>query len=111
MNPAEFLLGDLYHLYDAALGSTTAWVLGHLTLIAIVLFSIWLIRNWSDVANGLDLRLSTVKRYVAILVIIGLTYFMYTDTLGFPFIGAFSMSLVTTLFLAWCYDTMEGQPA
>ena len=83
INLAEPLLGGLYTLFVDALGSTAAWWIGHLTLIASIAFVYWVITNWQEISYGLDLN---GTRMVAYLVLIGATIAQVTvsNILQFP---------------------------
>ena len=107
----EPILGGVYDLYVNALGSTVAWWLGHLTIIAIIALAYWVITNWNDVTNGLGI---TGSRVSAGLVIIGLTvgqFVLYQDYLGFPASGAFLTALGTSAYLWWQWYQLEPQTA
>ena len=110
-NLGEPILGGVYDLYVNALGSTVAWWLGHLTIIAIIALAYWVITNWNDVTNGLGI---TGSRVSAGLVIIGLTvgqFVLYPDYLGFPASGAFLTALGTSAYLWWQWYQLEPQTA
>ena len=67
---AEPLLGGLYTLFVDALGSSAAWWIGHITLIASSCIVYWVITNWKEISYGFEL---TGTRFVAYLVLIGMT--------------------------------------
>ena len=107
LNVACELLGPLYELYVAALGDTAAWVLGHLTLLAIVVMVAWLLKNRNEVITGLDLRPRTIG---GIIIIIGLfigTTLIFTRSLGFPLVGSLLTSFSSVAFVFWCYRWLE----
>ena len=110
-NLAEPILGGVYDLYIDALGSTAAWWLGHLTIVAIIALAYWVITNWSEVSNGLGI---TGTRVSAWLVLLGLTvgqFMLYRDYLGFPSSGAFITALGTSAYLWWQWYQLEPQTA
>ena len=111
LNLGESLLGGVYDLYVDALGSTVAWWLGHITIVAILALVYWVITNWNDVSNGLGITGTRVSAY---LVLIGLTvgqYVLYRDQFGFPSSGAFLTALVTSAYLWWQWYQLEPQKA
>ena len=110
-NLAEPILGGVYDLYIDALGSTAAWWLGHLTIVAIIVLAYWVITNWNEVSNGLGI---TGTRVSAWLVLLGLTvgqFMLYRDYLGFPSSGAFITALGTSAYLWWQWYQLEPQTA
>jgi len=110
-NLAEPILGGVYDLYIDALGSTAAWWLGHLTIVAIIALAYWVITNWNEVSNGLGI---TGTRVSAWLVLLGLTvgqFMLYRDYLGFPSSGAFITALGTSAYLWWQWYQLEPQTA
>jgi len=111
LNLGESLLGGVYDLYVDALGSTVAWWLGHITIVAIIGLAYWVITNWNDVSNGLGI---TGTRVSAWLVILGFTvgqFILYRDQLGFPSSGAFLTALATSAYLWWQWYQLEPQKA
>ena len=111
LNLGESLLGGVYDLYVDALGSTVAWWLGHITIVAILALVYWVITNWNDVSNGLGITGTRVSAY---LVLIGLTvgqYVLYRDQFGFPSSGAFLTALATSAYLWWQWYQLEPQKA
>ena len=111
LNLGESLLGGVYDLYVDALGSTVAWWLGHITIIAILALAYWVITNWNDVSNGLGI---TGTRIAAWLVILGFTaaqFILYRDQLGFPSAGAFITAFATSAYLWWHWYQLEPQKA
>ena len=111
LNLGESLLGGVYDIYVDALGSTVAWWLGHITIVAIIGLAYWVITNWNDVSNGLGI---TGTRVSAWLVILGFTvgqFILYRDQLGFPSSGAFLTSLATSAYLWWQWYQLEPQKA
>ena len=110
-NLAEPILGGVYDLYIDALGSTAAWWLGHLTIVAIIALIYWVITNWNEVSSGLGI---TGTRVSAWLVLLGLTvgqFMLYRDYLGFPSSGAFITALGTSAYLWWQWYQLEPQTA
>ena len=110
-NLAEPILGGVYDLYIDALGSTAAWWLGHLTIVAIIALVYWVITNWNEVSSGLGI---TGTRVSAWLVLLGLTvgqFMLYRDYLGFPSSGAFITALGTSAYLWWQWYQLEPQTA
>jgi hypothetical protein len=108
---ADSLLGPLYSLYEGALGSTGAWVLGHLTLVGFLALVGWAVSNRDEIISGLDIRPRTVGSLVGLTLVTGLLFFFFSDTLGYPFIGAITVAASSMGFLLWCYVTLEGEPA
>ena len=111
LNLGESLLGGVYDLYVDALGSTVAWWLGHITIVAILALVYWVITNWNDVSNGLGITGTRVSAY---LVLIGLTvgqYVLYRGQFGFPSSGAFLTALATSAYLWWQWYQLEPQKA
>jgi len=111
LNLGESLLGGVYDLYVDALGSTVAWWLGHITIVAIIGLAYWVITNWNDVSSGLGI---TGTRVTAWLVILGFTagqFLFYRDQLGFPTSGAFITALSTSAYLWWQWYQLEPQKA
>ena len=110
-NLAEPILGGVYDLYIDALGSTAAWWLGHLTIVAIIVLAYWVITNWNEVSNGLGITGTRVRAW---LVLLGLTvgqFMLYRDYLGFPSSGAFITALGTSAYLWWQWYQLEPQTA
>ena len=111
LNLGEPILGGIYDLYVGALGSTVAWWLGHLTIIATLALAYWVITNWNDITSGLGI---TGSRVSAWLVIIGITvgqFMLYRDYFGFPASGAFITALVTSAYLWWQWYQLEPHTA
>ena len=95
LNLGEPILGGIYDIYVDALGSTVAWWLGHLTIVATLALAYWVITNWNDITSGLGI---TGSRVSAWLVIIGITvgqFMLYRDYFGFPASVAFITALGT----------------
>ena len=111
LNLGESLLGGVYDLYVDALGSTVAWWLGNLTIVAILALAYWVITNWNDVSSGLGI---SGMRVTAWLVILGFTagqFVFYRDQFGFPTSGAFLTALSISAYLWWQWYQLEPQKA
>ena len=111
LNLGESLLGGVYDLYVDALGSTVAWWLGHITVVATLALVYWVITNWNDVSSGLGI---TSTRVSAWLVILGFTvgqFILYRDQFGFPSSGAFLTALGVSAYLWWQWYQLEPQKA
>ena len=111
LNLGEPILGGIYDLYVDALGSTVAWWLGHLTIVATLALAYWVITNWNDITSGLGI---TGSRVSAWLVIIGITvgqFMLYRDYFGFPSSGAFITALGTSAYLWWQWYQLEPHTA
>ncbi|MDP6906083.1 MAG: hypothetical protein QF440_01540 [Candidatus Thalassarchaeaceae archaeon] len=111
VNIARPLLGDLYSLYCSALGSTAAWWTGHLTVVAIIAFFSWTIRNWTDIAEGFNLNGMRIWSWI---VFIGMTLgqmILYMEGFNFPLNGAFLTALATSAFIWWSWYTLEPTKA
>ena len=111
LNLGESLLGGVYDLYVDALGSTVAWWLGNLTIVAIIALAYWVITNWNDVSSGLGI---SGMRVTAWLVILGFTagqFVFYRDQFGFPTSGAFLTALSISAYLWWQWYQLEPQKA
>jgi len=108
---AEPVLGSLYDLYVDALGSTAAWWLGHITIIASISFLYWAITNWSEVSYGLGITGSRVSAWLALIALIGAQFILYRDQFGFPAIGAALTSIGTSLYIWWQWYQLEPQKA
>mgnify|MGYP001201796308 FL=1 len=109
INLAEPLLGGLYTLYSNALGSTAAWWLGHVTLIAGVALVYWVIANWEGVSYGFGLN---GTRLIAYLVLIGATIgqvMVYQQFFAFPASGAFITAGATSAYIWWQWYQLEPQ--
>tara|TARA_B100000214_G_scaffold155974_1_gene111846 strand:+ start:2795 stop:3169 length:375 start_codon:yes stop_codon:yes gene_type:complete len=109
INLAEPLLGGLYTLFVDALGSTVAWWLGHITLVATIAFVYWVITNWQEVSYGLGLN---GTRLVAFLVLIGATFaqvLVYQAYFNFPTSGAFITAGATSAYIWWQWYQLEPQ--
>jgi hypothetical protein len=111
MNPAASLLGPLYSLYEGALGSSAAWLLGQLTLVALLALGWWAVSNRNDIISGLDLRPRTIGSLAVLALFTGLLFIFFADTLGYPFEGAILVAASSTGLLYWCFVTLEGEPA
>ena len=111
LNLGESLLGGVYDLYVDALGSTVAWWLGHITIVALLALAYWAITNWNNVSSGLGI---TGMRVTAWLIILGFTagqFVLYRDQFGFPTSGAFLTALSTSAYLWWQWYQLEPQKA
>jgi hypothetical protein len=111
INIAEFVLDDVYELFEAALGSAAAWWVGHLTLIGLTAALFWALRNWEDLAYGFEI--SGMKVW-SMLVVVGLfvgQHWMYQSMFGFPGSGAFLTSLMVTGYLVWQWYQLEPAKA
>ena len=111
INLAEPLLGGLYTLYGDALGSTMAWGIGHITLVAVIALGYWVITNWSEISYGLEL---SGTRFAAYLVLIGITvgqFMLYQEYFSFPASGAFITAGATSAYIWWQWYQMEPQKA
>tara|TARA_Y100000589_G_scaffold17862_2_gene14807 strand:- start:2123 stop:2497 length:375 start_codon:yes stop_codon:yes gene_type:complete len=109
INLAEPLLGGLYTLFVDALGSTVAWWLGHITLVATIAFVYWVITNWQEVSYGLGLN---GTRLVAFLVLIGATFaqvLVYQAYFNFPTTGACITAGATSAYIWWQWYQLEPQ--
>ena len=106
---AEPLLGGLYTVFVGALGSTAAWWVGHITLIAGVALVYWVITNWKEIMYGFDLN---GTRVVAFLVLIGMTIgqvVVYQTLFSFPTSGAFITAGATSAYIWWQWYQLEPQ--
>ena len=109
INLAEPLLGGLYTLFVDALGSTAAWWIGHLTLVATIALVYWVITNWQEVSYGLDLN---GTRLAAYLVLIGATIaqvVVYQEYFNFPTSGAYITAGATSAYIWWQWYQLEPQ--
>ena len=109
INLAELLLGGLYTLFVDALGSTAAWWIGHLTLVATIALVYWVITNWQEVSYGLDLN---GTRLAAYLVLIGATIaqvVVYQEYFNFPTSGAYITAGATSAYIWWQWYQLEPQ--
>ena len=110
MNPAQSLLGPLYTLYVSALGQTVGMIVGYVTLVGITALVWWMLANRNEVISGLDLRVATIGNMLFLILLGAILYAVMSDTFGFPFIGAISMTLTSVLFIHWCMTNFEGEP-
>ena len=110
-NLAEPILGGVYDLYIDALGSTTAWWLGHLTIVATIALAYWVVTNWNDVSSGLGITGTRVSAWLTILALTAGQYVLYSDYFGFPPSGAFLTALCTSAYLWWQWYQLEPQTA
>ncbi len=111
VNIARPILGELYSLYCGALGSTMAWWLGHLTLIAIIALVSWVAMNWQDIAYGLEINGMRIWTWIVFTgLLIGQTMF-YMQSFSFPLVGAFITSLMVTAYLWWSWYSLEPTKA
>ncbi len=108
---AEPVLGSLYDLYVDALGSTAAWWLGHITIIATISFLYWTISNWNEVTYGLGITGTRVAAWLALLAFIGGQIILYQDYFGFPMVGAVLTAVSTGLYIWWQWYQLEPQKA
>ena len=111
LNLGESLLGGVYDLYVDALGSTVAWWVGHITVVAALALAYWIITNWNAVSSGLGIKRTRVTAW---LVILGLTvgqYVLYQNQFGFPSSGAFLTALGVSAYLWWQWYQLEPQKA
>jgi|TARA_B100001540_G_C15752534_1_gene617693 hypothetical protein len=109
INLAEPLLGGLYTLFADALGSTVAWWVGHITLVAGIALLYWTITNWEELSYGLGLN---GTRLVAYLVLIGATVgqmMVYQEYFAFPTSGAFITAGATSAYIWWQWYQLEPQ--
>ena len=106
---AEPLLGGLYALFVDALGSSAAWWVGHITLVAGVALIYWGITNWKEISYGFEL---TGTRVVAYLVLIGMTIvqvMVYQEYFQFPLVGASITAGATSAYIWWQWYQIEPQ--
>ena len=108
---AEPVLGSLYDLYVDALGSTAAWWLGHITIIATISFSYWAISNWNEVTYGLGITGTRVSAWLALIALIGGQIIFYQNYFGFPMVGAVLTAVSTGLYIWWQWYQLEPQKA
>ena len=111
LNLGESLLGGVYDLYVDALGSTVAWWLGHITIIAVLALAYWVITNWNDISGGLGITGTRVSAYLVILAFTAGQFVLYRDQFGFPTSGAFLTALATSAYLWWQWYQLEPQKA
>ena len=111
LNLGESLLGGVYDLYVDALGSTVAWWLGHITIIATLALAYWVITNWNVISGGLGITGTRVSAYLAILAFTAGQFVLYRDQFGFPTSGAFLTALATSAYLWWQWYQLEPQKA
>ena len=111
LNLGESLLGGVYNLYVDALGSTVAWWLGHLTIVATIALMYWVVTNWNDVSSGMDITGTRVSAWLTILALTVGQYVLYSNYFGFPPVGAFLTALGTSAYLWWQWYQLEPQKA
>jgi hypothetical protein len=110
MNPAASLLGPLYNLYVAALGPTVGMIVGYATLVGIFALVWWCLANRNEVISGLDLRFATIGNMILLSLLTIVLFVVMSSTFGFPFIGALTMAVSSTIFFHWCMTNFEGKP-
>ncbi len=109
INLAESILGGLYTLFADALGSTVAWWVGHIALVASIALLYWVIINWKEISYGLDLN---GTRLVAYIILIGATIgqaMIYQEYFAFPSSGAFITAGATSAYIWWQWYQLEPQ--
>ncbi len=109
INLAEPVLGGLYSLFVDALGATTAWWVGHTTLVAIIGLTYWVVTNWQEIAYGFELNGTRLSAY---LVLIGITvgqFILYQSYFSFPATGAFLTAGATSAYIWWQWYQLEPQ--
>jgi hypothetical protein len=110
-NVAEFVLADIYDLYEAALGASAAWWVGHLTLLGLATLGIWAATNWADIAHGLEINGMRIWTEIFFIGVTGGQILLYMDQFGFPISGAFLTALSVSLYLRWQWYQLEPQKA
>ena len=111
VNIARPLLGDLYSLYCGALGSTMAWWLGHLTLIAAIALVSWVAMNWADISYGLEINGLRIWTWLVFAsLIIGQTA-LYMQSFSFPLDGAIITAFSVTVYIWWSWYSLEPTKA
>jgi len=111
LNLGESLLGGVYDLYVDALGSTVAWWIGHITIVATIALAYWVITNWNEVSSGLGFTGTRVSAYLVLIGLIVGQYVLYRDQFDFPPSGAFLTALATSAYLWWQWYQLEPQKA
>lgn len=111
VNIARPMLGELYSLYCGALGSTMAWWLGHLTLIAIVALISWVLMNWSDISYGLEINGMRLWTWMVFILLVAGQTTLYMQAFSFPLNGAFITALSVSVYLWWSWYNFEPTKA